>query len=680
MIKKLLFSATMLAVAGLGAQSYYYIAYKKAGNPRNLNRENDQLSDASGGGWTRLIGQSANQVYTNKISIPFAFQFAGQAVTHLKAATSGYITFDTGASTAPVTGPFALPTANIPNRSVSVWGMNASGSNDGIFTKTFGTAGSRQFWIKFYSMSTPGDAGNSWTYASVVLEEGTNKIYIVMQNCLQSQGNYVSPKHTLGIQVDGSTAVMVKGSPNFTNETSDAIPEDNDYYEFMYGVQPAFDLAGTTTEIPGYLSRKTAYTIKGKFRNQGSTTITGLTLNYRINNEAVVSMPVSGLNLENNDESEFTHNIPWNAMTGGWYDVRIWASALNGQSDEVPANDTIRARTYMYDTAAARKVMHEVFSSSTCGPCRPGNVALQQIFDQRPGTHVILKYQCDFPGSGDPYYTTEVGTKRSFYSVNSIPATVRDGLAGVNPNGGYTAAAYDELQAKPSFASLKVNSAQLSWKGQVDFSVSFTPLENYMSGSSWRLMAAIAERTTHRNVKSNGETEFHHVMKKMVPGPNGTVLSNLQKGVEQTINLSYTFPEVYRLPNSAADRINLATETTVEDFWDLEVVVFLQNNTTKEVIQAEWMPVAFNTGLPQTDDAFGLLVYPNPARGQVNIRMQNPAAVNISVMDVNGRVVYQGAAAPSGETQINTANWAPGLYLIRVSDGTQVSTRKVMVQ
>lgn len=677
MIKKVLFGSALVLGMGLQGQSYYYIAHVREGNPGGLNAESDQANDQNGGGWTKVTGTQANVVYTGNIAIPFSFKFAGNTVTHLKAATSGFITFDTGTKVAPVTGPAALPTATLPEKAVSIWGMSASGSNDGIFTKTFGAAGKRQFWIKFYSMSTPGDASNSWTYASVVLEEGSNKIYIVMQNCLQGSNAYVSPKHTFGIQVDGTTAVMVAGSPNITNQSSDLIVEDNDYYEFIYGVQPALDLAGMKVDLPAYVSRKAPIDIKLTVRNQGTAAITSYTLNYSVNGGAPVSANVSSANIAPNAVPVLTNSIKWNPPAAGWYTIKAWASNLNNTGDDAPANDTASARTYAYDSAATRKLMHEVFTSSTCPPCNPGNAALQAIWDARPGTHSILKYQCEFPGSGDPYFTTEIGTRRGSYGINSIPSTVRDGLPGVNPNGGYTIDDYDALQAKPSFARIKINSAQLSWKGKVDFEVELLPLEDYMTGNNWRLMAVIAEKTTFKNVETNGETEFTHVAKKMVPGTNGTVLSNLVKGTPQKFNLSYTFPDVYRLPNNATDRINLATETTVEDFWDLEVVVFLQNNTTKEVVQSESKDIAFNTGL-NDDELSGLMVYPNPARDEVNISLPAAGNAQLSVFDMNGKLMMQQGVQQSA--RINTQGWTPGLYMIQVQDGAKMSSRKVMVQ
>ena len=87
-----------------------------------------------------------------------------------------------------------------------VWGLQGTGSNDNIVTKTFGTAGGRQHWV-FFSSYTAG----SWSYWSIVMEEGTDNIYIVDQR----HSTAANPQITAGIQIDGSTATMVAGSPHY---------------------------------------------------------------------------------------------------------------------------------------------------------------------------------------------------------------------------------------------------------------------------------------------------------------------------------------------------------------------------------------------------------------------------------------------------------------------------------
>ena len=76
-----------------------------------------------------------------------------------------------------------------------------------------------------------------------------------------------------------------------------------------------------------------------------------------------------------------------------------------------------------------RTPVYEVFSSSTCPPCKPANDHLVPIFEERHGQIAVVKYQMSWPGTGDPYYTPEGNGRRGIYSVNSIPYFVRNGAA-----------------------------------------------------------------------------------------------------------------------------------------------------------------------------------------------------------------------------------------------------------
>ncbi|MEX2595767.1 MAG: thioredoxin family protein, partial [Salibacteraceae bacterium] len=70
--------------------------------------------------------------------------------------------------------------------------------------------------------------------------------------------------------------------------------------------------------------------------------------------------------------------------------------------------------------------VYEIFSSSTCPPCRPANEHLTPLFEHYKGELAIVKYQVNWPGAGDPYFTSEVGSRRSSYSVNSVPSVFRN--------------------------------------------------------------------------------------------------------------------------------------------------------------------------------------------------------------------------------------------------------------
>ena len=82
-----------------------------------------------------------------------------------------------------------------------------------------------------------------------------------------------------------------------------------------------------------------------------------------------------------------------------------------------------------YSQNPQRIPMIEAFSSSTCGPCNSGNVTTSNVLANFPGQYTLLKYQMNWPGSGDPYYTSEAGSRKSYYGVNSVPRLQIDGLS-----------------------------------------------------------------------------------------------------------------------------------------------------------------------------------------------------------------------------------------------------------
>src|SRR5690606_5024014 len=116
----------------------------------------------------------------------------------------------------------------------------------------------------------------------------------------------------------------------------------------------------------------------------------------------------------------------------------------------------------------------------------------------------------------------------------------------------------------------------------VTAAVNYKPL---VTSNSMKLYVAVLEDTTIKNVKNNGEVRFMSVMKKMLPNEFGTVI-NTPVNTPATLNFNYTFNGNYRLPANAGSPINHATENSVEFFHNLYVVAWVQDTSTKQVMQA----------------------------------------------------------------------------------------------
>jgi len=248
-----------------------------------------------------------------------------------------------------------------------------------------------------------------------------------------------------------------------------------------------------------------------------------------------------------------------------------------------------------------RRLLHEVFTGSTCGPCEPAEGYIDETMAARPGLFTSIKYQL----GGDPYFTHEGLARRLGYNPPgvtgySLPWLQLDGLNAHHPNDMdgdevydfsdvYGVEWFDRYQSIPAGMELSVTH---SIEGQtVSFTVSIYPLAEYQDlvpQPELVLHAAIVEGVTYNNIGSNGQTEFHHVMKKMVPDEDGTPISGLVRKEEQTLSLSYTFNGDYNPDTTMAEAVDHDIEHTVEEFEDLHVVVFVQEATTLEVFQSAW--------------------------------------------------------------------------------------------
>lgn len=76
-------------------------------------------------------------------------------------------------------------------------------------------------------------------------------------------------------------------------------------------------------------------------------------------------------------------------------------------------------------------------------------------------------------------------------------------------------------------------------------------------------------------------------------------------------------------------------------------------------------------------------VYPNPAVSSFVVALNavdTKADVQVTVTDMNGRVVYTETKGSASEFEINAANYAKGIYMVRVVNGNIISTKKVSIQ
>ena len=616
-------------------------------------------------GWSTLLTGSVatgtTPVWSPTAALPFAFAFDGQPVSRFRVSSTGVLSFDTTAAAVPPASNASLPAASVPDKSVCIWGLNI-GAQDHIITKTFGVAPYRQFWVQFNSASQAGSA-NLATYWSIVLQETSNTIYIVDQRT--TGGNLTL---TLGVQRTAMQAHQVNGSPNVnsrTTSTSLASPSDNTYYMVEPGAQPAGDMTIRTVTLPAIQGANIAIPIAGTVRNLGTSAVTSYQVGYSVNGGAAQIENITGANIGSLGTAVFTHSVPFTPTTGGSYQVKVWATQPNGMPDPKAFNDTISRVVQVADSAVQRTVVMESFTSSTCPPCRPGNLNIRTVQSSNPGKSVKIAYQQNFPSPGnDPYYTAESGSRFTYYNGSFVPYMLLDGAWGDNSNS-LTTSILNQYYNEPSFVQVVGSMSRTG--NTIDVTATITPYLNLDAGMIAHVV--ITEKHTRNNARTNGERDFYDVMKKMLPSQTGTVLPALTSRQTHPLALSYTFP----------------SGNNVESFDSLQVVVFVQNPVNKQILNGMRFT---QTVLGLADEAvFGpLTVAPNPAAGTARVCLTLPTdqVLSVEVVDAVGRTVRTVSAtrraAGYHEVPLTLAANAPGLYLVRVKTGDTVRTRRLVIE
>ena len=353
----------------------------------------------------------------------------------------------------------------------------------------------------------------------------------------------------------------------------------------------------------------------------------------------------------------------------------------------------------------------EVFTSSTCGPCTPGNVGIKKAYIDDASMaqrYTMIKYQMSWPGLGDPYYTVEGRNRRNFYGVNGVPHLYINGDVHFQP---VAATTKNELEAEMKrFSYLKITPHIKTSNGgkTIDIDVAFEPLQTIKNQVS-KIFVAIVETNTVKNAKSNGETSFEMVFKKMLPTNGELIQGDMLKGVTFNFKTCYTFNGNYRLPNSSIDPIDHATEHSIENFNNLKVVVWLQDLPTKEIFNSAWGYDKADTTHPNhpfnpknpLGEVFGgsidsttstnesglniqkeLIVFPNPSNGTMHVEIPKEVkTATIEIIDMKGvQVSSELFDSQNSEYLIPLTISTTGLYLIRVKGDGITLTKKVLVE
>ena len=322
-----------------------------------------------------------------------------------------------------------------------------------------------------------------------------------------------------------------------------------------------FDLKMSTILVPEVITEPTP--VSATVLNMGNSVVDEVNVSWLSYAGVERDSTFTDLNLAFTESVQLDFDGSWASPMGN-HDLKMWINTVNGETDMNQENDTL-VKNIEYQSVVYPVIpLFEEFTSSTCGPCAGFNASFVPWCNQHADEITLIKYQMNWPGAGDPYYTAEGGTRRNYYGVNAVPDLMGQGN-NIGANVGAAQQVLDNAQQQSS--TFNIASTFKMTGSTINIT---TTILSFANTSSLKVHNVIVEKLTTDNVASNGETEFEHVMMKMMPNASGAN-KTFTSGVP--VQLKYTY--------------DMST-THVEELSDLLVVCFIQNNSTKEVLQSAY--------------------------------------------------------------------------------------------
>jgi hypothetical protein len=265
---------------------------------------------------------------------------------------------------------------------------------------------------------------------------------------------------------------------------------------------------------------------------------------------------------------------------------------------------------------------------------------------------LLVRYQCNIPtapGAGSLYQDdpTEVGTKLTYYSVPFAPYARFDGIELPDLSGGgnnghaalLTQQYIDDSSIVNSPFALSMTYGFNGTQDSITISATITAAQAYnaISTGSLKLQIAMEEAYIHFNTApgSNGEKDFYDVMRKMVPGPNGTALNDTwANAATQTITQTIAIPTYIKNKNQIC------------------FVGWVQDDGNKRVHQAAFAKLNLDAGVTAVT---GIGAYTCNTSFSPSVTVNNFGTTAITSYTINYKI-----DAGTAQTQAWTGNLAAG--------------------
>ncbi|MCX6283744.1 MAG: T9SS type A sorting domain-containing protein [Bacteroidetes bacterium] len=425
-------------------------------------------------------------------------------------------------------------------------------------------------------------------------------------------------------------------------------------------VPPADDLSTMSINNEKYLTNTAPIIPSATIKNTGINTETGFHVickifNYANNEIYTDDQTVTSLASWDTAVVNFSsYTLP---VAEAIYNVKIYTSLA---SDMDHSNDTLIKTVYTY-THNKQEVLLEIATGTWCQYCPGAAMGADDLVENGQQVAVVENH------NGDAYAYTASNARNTYYHVSGFPTAIFDGIKQL-AGGDHTVSLY------PSY--LPIYQSECAIKTAFGITIG----EGYSSGNTYsvsvivdrfgetpyansNLVLQLALTQSHIMVNWQGQTHLEFVSRAMAPNASGTPIDLLNVN-QVTVPLTFTYN-----PAWGGDLVT-----------DYELVAWVQDLTTKEVIDAEKVNLqSILVGVKEHNNGQGgMRIYPNPVKNTLTVEtLQSAVNSTLSVFNVSGQEVLIQKVV-SAKTQLDMSSFAKGVYTLRLVNNDKVEVRKIV--
>lgn len=435
------------------------------------------------------------------------------------------------------------------------------------------------------------------------------------------------------------------------------------------------DVQLVSSKLNRYSLLNTNNTLTLTVKNVGSNAITNLTINWNDGTDHSVTV---NKNLAVGATSTVNHPTTISYSSVVEKNLALSITAVNGNPDSAPTNNTATKRFNTVSQASPKKVLFEEGTGTWCQYCPRGMVAMAYMQTTYPDEFIGIAVHNDDPMTLSEY---DNGANFSSFPGMNVDRVVKGAdvsqstmVSNLNTRKLLTTPVALDANGGVSGANITIN-AMATFKttfANANYRLGVIISENNVTGTAngYRQSNAFSGGTTvmggyetKPNPVPANQMVYDHVGRALLggyQGQAGSVSSTITDGQTASYTFNYTVP--------ATSNIN-----------NMHAVVVLIDQDNGEIVNAKSVELA-TLGVSTTKLATFTL-YPNPASDQINISNLDGGSYKITIYDMLGRLIQSDVKEilDNETTTLSIKGIAKGEYIVNIASGSSSYSKHLLV-